>query len=174
GFTSLKNGNGTASSARVGARIATATNDASGTWTNAAALVCLVYRASPGNVLGIGAVSAIAHAAATGIVNFPALSLVDPSGGSWIFGAAGVDNTTQAISTAPAGMANQSLETAAAAQAAGFDTGGGVSSWSSTNATDSGTAGDTCSCTVEIMELSTGSVPSQFVQHVGGGGNPYT
>ena len=171
GFSSIANGNGTTCSARVGYKIATGTGDTSGTWTNSAALVCHVYRASSGNTLGIGASSTIAHAA-TNTVNYPALTLADAGGNSWVAGFAGVNNITNTIATAPSGMTNQSHETAAANQAAGQDTNGGVSSWSSTNATTTGTAGDTTSCTVEIMLLPKGT-QSNVYQHVSEASLPF-
>ena len=69
-------------------------------------------------------------------------------------------------------MTNESHETAAATQCAGHDTEGGVTSWSSTNATTTGTAGDSVSATVELMLLPTGTAISQIYQHIEGGAEP--
>lgn len=171
GWTSILTKSGTTCSARLGYKIATATNDASGTWTNASELTCHVYRAASGDTLGIGVSASAASTTAT--VNYPALSLVDASGNSWVAGFAGCNNTAETINTAPSGMTNESHVTGASYQAAGHDTEGGVSSWSSTNATTTGTATDSVSCVVEIMALPAGSTPNLF-QHVAGGGNPYT
>ena len=167
GFTNIFTIVGTTSSARLSYRIATATNDAAGTSTNATATVGHVYRSSlisAGGSIAIGG-SASTHAAASLTVNFPALTLTNAAG-SWALGFAGVSNTSQTISTAPSGMTNESLETAAASQAAGFDTNGTVTSWSSTNATDTGTAGNTCSCTLELCENAAGSAIGNFVDHI--------
>ena len=157
----------TTCSARVRYRIATATNDASGTWTNATALVCHVYSSSLYSAGGsiVPGAFASTHAAASLTVNFPALTLTNAAG-SWIAGFAGVSNISQTISTAPSGMTNESLETAAASQAAGFDTNGTATSWSSTNATDTGTAGNTCSCTLELCENAARSAIGNFVDHI--------
>jgi hypothetical protein len=173
GYLPVANGNGTTCSQRIGYKIADGTGDTSGTWTNSAALVCHVYRASSGFTLGIGARSAIAHQT-TNTINYPAITMADTSGNSWVAGFAGVNNLTNTIVTAPSGMTNESHETAAAAQAAGHDTEGGVTSWSSTNATTTGTAGDSCSAVVEILLLSNsaGSNLANVYGHRGGGSNP--
>lgn len=168
GWLSVLTKSGTTCSARLGYKIATSTSDASGTWTNADELVCHVYRPSSGNTAGIG-VSASA-ASTTNTVNYPALALVDPSGNSWVAGFAGCNNTAETIQTAPAGMTGESHVTGASYQAAGADTEGGVTSWSSTNATTTGTATDSVSCTVELLLLTKSSTVSNLYQHVGGAG----
>ena len=171
GYSSILTKSGTTASIRVGYKIATTTNDSSGTWTNALALVCHVYRPSSGNTMGIGTSASAAQT--TNTINYPALTLADGfSGNSWIAGFCGVSNTTNTIAVAPSGMTNESHETAAAAQCAGHDTEGGVSSWSSTNATTTGTAGDSVSCTVELMLLPVSPQPPHVVQHIGGGTYP--
>lgn len=162
----------TSCSARLGYKIATSTSDASGTWTNASELLCHVYRASSGYALRIGQ-SAVSKST-TAEVTYPALTLADSfSGNSWIVGFVGAGNKTQAISSAPSGMMNESSVTGATYSAAGQDTNEGVSSWPSTNADVTGT-GSTVSATVEIV-LAPQDNPfsSNIYQHVGGGGNPY-
>jgi len=166
GFTSILTKSGTSCAARLGYRIANATNDASGTWTNATALVCHVYTSSlysSGSSMAIGGSASSSSINTT--INFPTITMTNGGGTSWVSGFAGVDNTSQTISSAPSGMTNQSLETAAGSQAAGFDTNGAVSSWSSTNATDTGTAGDSVSCTLEICENVPPAAISNFIQH---------
>lgn len=163
----LTKAQGTTGSARVGFKIATSTSDASGTWTNASALVCHVYRSSnyaTGSSLYVG--GSASAGSTTSTVNFPALTLTHTDGTSWALGFAGCSNTSESVATAPSGMTNQSHETAAASQAAGFDTNGTVSSWSSTNVTETGTAGTTVSCTVEIIENQPGTAINNIVQFV--------
>lgn len=167
GYTSILTKSGTTCSARIGYRIANATNDASGTWTNSSALVCHVYTSSlysSGSSMAIG--GSASSSSTTVTVNYPALTMTNGGGTSWAAGFGGVSNLTQTIATAPAGMTNESLETAAASQAAGHDTNGTVSSWSSTNATDTGTAGNSVSCTLEICENAAGAAISNIVQEV--------
>lgn len=168
----LTKANGTTVDTRLGYKIATSSADTSGTWTNATELCCHVYRPGAGFVIGIGA--SASTTSTTNTVNYPAITLHDTSGNSWVAGFAACGNTSETINTAPSGMTNESSIVGATYQAAGHDTEGGVSSWSSTNATTTGTAVASVSCVVEILVLSTGSVPSQMVQHVGGGGNPFT
>lgn len=154
GFSSPATANetGTTSSGRVGFKTATSTSDTSGTWTNATAMVCHVYRPPSGYTLQLGTIAW--NKSTTATVNYPAITLADPtSGNSWCVGFAGTSNTSQTIATAPAGMTNESHETASATQAAGHDTEGGVTSWASTNVTTTGTAGDSISCVVEIVML---------------------
>ena len=147
--------------------------DASGTWTNAAELCCHVYRPSSGYTLGIGQFAVAKSTSAT--VNYPAIALADAtSGNSWVVGFTGAGNITQAISTAPSGMANESSVVGATYSAAGFDTEGGVTSWSSTNASVGGT-GSTVTAVVEIMLLPKSppaGITSHVYQHRKFAGNP--
>jgi hypothetical protein len=157
-------------SMRVGYKIATATNDASGTWTNATEMTCHVYRPSAGNTLRMG--QHASSSSTTTTVTYPALTLADPnSGNSWIVGFAGANNITQTLNTAPTGMTNQSSLVGAAGQVAGQDTNGGVSSWSVQ--TVSAGAGDSVSCTIELVlaPTSSGIFGTNVYQHIGGGGN---
>jgi hypothetical protein len=147
GYTSVLTKSGTLSSARLGYKIATATNDASGTWTNASQLTCHVYTAG-GATLSAGA--SASSSSTNNTVNYPALTLTNGDGTSWVLGFGGVSNTTETITTAPTGMGNRSSVTGASAAVAGHDTNAGVSSWSSTNATTTGTAGNSVSATFEI------------------------
>jgi len=168
GYQSTLTRAGTTCAARLGFKIATATNDTSGTWTSATALVCHVYRAGSyltGASLFIG--GSASNVSTTNTVNYPALTMTHGDNTSWALGFGGVSNLTETIATAPSGMTNQSLETAAATQAAGHDTNGTVSSWASTNATTTGTAGNSVSATVELIENQAGAgIPNNIVQFV--------
>jgi len=164
GYKSILTKAGTSCSARVGYKIATSTSDASGTWTNATEMVCHVYRASVGTPLPAAFASS---ASTTNTVNYPAITLADTSGNSWVVGFGGVNNTTETIATAPSGMTNESSITGAAAAAAGHDTNGGVTTWASTNATTTGTAGNSVSCVVEVMLAPLGSQSNLYQAQVG-------
>jgi hypothetical protein len=81
GWTSLAAPTTTGKSYQVGYKIATATNDASGTWTNAAVTQVFIYRNAgvPGTpTVNLGAATA-------GNETFPALTLSTLSGTSWCF-----------------------------------------------------------------------------------------
>lgn len=166
------NSTATALGCRIGYKFATGTSDTSGTWTNASELICHVYRASAGNVLRLGQIATSSSTTAT--VTYPALSPMGDSGGnSWVLGFIAASNLTQAVTTAPTGMTNESSVTGASYQAAGFDTTAGVSSWTSQTANVTGT-GSTVSMTWEITLCSeTNNLSSYVYQHIKGGGNPW-
>lgn len=167
GYLSQLTRSGTTCAGRVGWKIATSTSDSSGTWTNASQIVCHVYRASDFASGGSVRVGASASSASTNnTVNYPALTLVHSDGTSWVAGFAGVNNVTETVNTAPSGMTNESSAVGSSTSIAGHDTNGAVSSWSSTNATTTGTAGDSVSCALEI-QWNTAGVASvaNIVQH---------
>jgi hypothetical protein len=151
GYTSVGTKSGTTCSARLGYKIATATNDGSGTWTNATEVVAVIYRPTPGNTIGIGA--SASNTGATNAANFAALTLNDTSGASWVAAGIGHRSLDQNIETAPTGMTNFADVLDATAEAAGHDTNGGVISWPSTNETLSGTASNWVSFVVEIQDI---------------------
>jgi hypothetical protein len=168
---SQSNSTATTVSMIVGYKIASATNDSSGTWTNASQVICAVYRPPSGYTVVIGQFAS--NSSTTTTVNYPALSPMGDSttGLSWVVGAVGAGNTTQTIATAPSGMTNVTSIVGASSEAALQDTNAGVTSWSSTNATITGT-GSTVSGAFEIaMALAGGGIYSTNVyQHIGGGG----
>jgi len=159
-------------SMRIGWKVATSTSDTSGTWTNASELVCHVYRPGAGKRLTIGA--SASNTSANSTVDYPALTLMDTSGASWVAGFVACANTSEGIATAPTGMTNESTVAGATYAAAGHDTEGPVSSWSDQTVNATGTAAKTVSATIEIVELGAGSTPTQMVQHVAGNGNCYS
>ena len=110
-------------------RIATGSDSGSG-FTGANEIVTLVYR-------GVSAVSPIGangfqHANGT-TVTYPALSLSVTDGSSWVVGSAGVADKNTTIEVAPAGMTARANIVGGSAEASGFDTNGGVSSWTAKN-----------------------------------------
>jgi len=170
GYQTPTNGTkaGTTCAGRLGFKIATATNDAGGTWTNATSVVCSVYRTgnfANGSSLFLGPVAN--SASTTNTVNYPALTLTHTDGTSWVLGFAGCRGNTETLTTAPSGMTNNNSETnSTTSQAASFDTNGAVSSWASTNATTTGTAGNSVSFTAELIENQAGTAINNIVQHI--------
>jgi hypothetical protein len=145
--------------------------DPVGTWTNANELVIQVYRPSSGATLGVG--SSASSSSTTATVTYPALTLADTSGNSWVVGFVGASNTTQTLTAAATGMTNRGAVTGASYSGAGSDTNGGVSSWAAATANVTG-SGSTVSATVEVVLLSeTNSLSSNLYQYVAGGSNPY-
>lgn len=107
---------------------ATATNTTTGTWTNATQIHVLIYRC----VADIGA-SAGAGANNTTTVNYPALTLQNANGTSWVIGVAG-HRTASNVESAPSGMTNRT-SSGTGPESATHDTNGGDAAWTSTNVT---------------------------------------
>ena len=149
GFTSITAPDGTSSSTTVGYKIAASGSETSGTWTNATSLICHVYRSSTGSVFP-GAVATNTGSSTT--VNYPALTLNNTSGSSWVLGFAGCNQSDMSLETAPSLMTNRSTVSDATDEAAGADTNGGVTSWSSTNVSVGGTSGPWTTAVIEIAE----------------------
>jgi hypothetical protein len=143
-------------------KVATATNDSSGTWTNATALTCVVYTSdqiASGGAIGVGGFG-ISNGA-TNTLTYNTLTMTDTSGTSWVAGFVGHKSTDQALSThAPTGMTaitGSSLTNTAAVCA--YDTNAGVTSWASTNVTVTGTAAGWDTQTLEILEIQAPAAP---------------
>ena len=149
GFTSITAPDGTSSSTTVGYKIAASGSETSGTWTNATSLICHVYRSSTGSVFP-GAVATNTGSSTT--VNYPALTLNNTGGSSWVLGFAGCNQSDMSLETAPSLMTNRSTVSDATDEAAGADTNGGVTSWSSTNVSVGGTSGPWTTAVIEIAE----------------------
>jgi hypothetical protein len=149
GYTSLGTKAGTSISSVLAYRIATATNDAGGTWTNATGVVFEIYRSSSGNFV-IAANSAASSSSTTSTVAIPSLSnIYEQSGMSWAAGFVGNSSSTN-ITTAPTGMTFRDGTTTGTGRIGSMDTNGGVTGWVSANVTLA-TANST-SWTVEIVD----------------------
>ena len=136
GWKLIKSGTATSTFAGLYFRWCTSASDTSGTWTSASGLACAVYR----GVLGIGGIVAPTMAT-TSTVTFPALTLVQSAGNSWIVGCAGHRTATAAsMAVAPTGMINRTGATTAFANI--NDTNGGKTSWSSQTITASASSGN--------------------------------
>jgi len=149
GFTQITAPDGTSCSATVGYKIAAGGSETSGTWTNATSLICHVYRSSTGSVV---AGASATTSGTTTTVTYPTVSLNNSSGTSWVAGFAGISTTDTSLETAPSLMTNRSTVNDATDEAAGHDTNGGVTGWSSTNVSAGGTNGNWVSAVVEIAE----------------------
>lgn len=132
GWTTINASGGANNSSALAYRIATGADTATG-WTNATQLVAQVYRgvltSSP---IGNGGVPQFANSKT---VTYPALTLSVTDGTSWVIGSAGVASNSSTVETPPSGMVLRSNTIGTSAEAAGFDTNGGVSSWTAQNIT---------------------------------------
>lgn len=143
GWTSLHSAGANSNSARVAYRVATSSSMTSGTWTNASSVICLVYRnATPGAVDVGGAVSTT--------VTYPALTLGVSDGSSWVACFAGHRSVNTALETPPTGTTLRATVVDATDEAAAFDTGGGVTSWTSKAVSVGGTSSGWRAYSLEI------------------------
>lgn len=134
---------------RLGYRIATDSNTVSGTWTNATSVVFLVYR----NAL-VGAYADSLTSSGTTIA-YPGLSpLTVTDGTSWVAAFCGMRSTNTAAETPPAGMTLRANVLDSTDEASGFDTNGGISSWTAVNVAGGGTASGRGTVVVELVKQS--------------------
>lgn len=143
-------------SMRLAAKIADTPSEATGTFTSATSLIVHVYRPRPGTTLSVGAAASASGASTT--VSFPALTLQDASGNSFVAGFAGHRSVNTTLESPPTGMVNRSTVVDATDEAAGHDTNGGVTSWPLTTKAVGGTSSGWFGATVEIKATSGGSV----------------
>jgi hypothetical protein len=168
GFINVGTISGTTNSMRVGYKICTSTSDSTGTWTNATETVVHIYRPTAGRIAEIGA--AVGTTGTVTPASYAGLTLVGPSGTSWVacFGQAKGNATT--IEGPPTGttLRQDDIQTG---ELASFDTNGTVSSWSTTTVAYTGTATTWKTFTVEIMDLAPIAGISNIIQRVSLQGN---
>lgn len=140
---------------RLTGKIADSSSEVTGTFTNATSLVLHVYRPKSGYTLSFGAAASATAASTT--ITIPALSLENPDGTSWSVAFAGHRSTNTSLETAPTGLTARSNVQDATDEAAGYDTNGGVSSWSQVTRNVGGTSSGWFGCAVELRV--TGGAP---------------
>jgi hypothetical protein len=131
GWTSIDSGGANTNSAIIGYRVLQSGDTTTGTWTNATEVGVQVYR-------GLDTLDPIGKEAKGGAssatITYPAITMQQTDGTSWVLGFAGDRNIAANVATAPAGMTNHisvASTTANGGAAGGADTNGGVTSWSS-------------------------------------------
>lgn len=158
-FTSITNtADGTTCSASIGWRRLAVGDTTTGTWTNASRVVVVVYRGCEPFITPVG--GGANGAGTTNTVTYSAVTMSRANGTSWVIGFVGhrsVDTTVDSASIS--GMTQRGGGVDATAEAHAWDTNGGVSSWSSTNQTITGTASGWVTRTVELLALPTQSQP---------------
>lgn len=169
GWTSLFTATPTSTGGRLGVKIATATNDASGTWTNATALTCVVWTSTAvaaGGYLTWGG-GFTGSSGTTTTITYPAVTFFNANASSWLAAFAGSRSTTNSLTThIPTGLATiASADLINTCEVNAFDSNGTISSWSSTNTTvTTGTGWVTAM--LEIVEVPPVTIPSNIVQHL--------
>lgn len=148
GFTNIASSGGNTNSSRISYAISDGTLTTTGTFTNATSVVVLVYRgvepSSPIGGYGKGG-------AASTTISFPTVSMSQADGSSWVVGFAGHRSTNTSLETPPSGMSNRASVVDATDEAAGHDTNGGVSGWSTTTVSAEGTSSGYRTYTIELL-----------------------
>lgn len=132
-------------------KVAVTNAETSGTWTNATGLIVNVYRGVD-TTAPIG-VSGVATAASS-IVSYPAITLTNATGTSWVVGMAAHRSVDTSLETPPTGMTNRGDQLDATDELATHDTNGGVSSWSLQTVSVGGTSSGWGGVTAELVAAS--------------------
>lgn len=148
GYTAIQSVTSNSAGSVMAYKIATSTSDASGTWSNATDMVISVYTGTNTSA-PIGGSNVQTGTAAT-TITYPAVIMTNSSGSSWVAGLGNTHSTNTTIGTAPTGMTNRGSENTNTT-VSGNDTNGGVTSWSSTNQSIGGTAGQWGCYTAELL-----------------------
>ena len=154
GWTNLTNTtDGTSCSISIGWRRLVVGDTTTGTWTNASRMSVLVYRGCEPFITPCTLKTAAAGT--THPINYAAASMTRSDGTSWLCAFVGHRSIDVTCETAPSGMTNRAAASGvdATAEADAHDTNGGVSSWSSTNVTVTGTASGWQTDLVELLAL---------------------
>lgn len=163
GFTNIHSSGTASNSSRLAYKLAASSSEVTGTWANATSTIVVIYR-------GVDQSNPIGGASITGgtstTINFPSLTMQVTDGSSWVAGFVGHRSTDTAINTAPAGMMYRYSVTDGTDQAAFHDSNGGVTSWSSSNASIGGTSSGYSSVTVEIRAAAPATLSSPEVSDV--------
>jgi hypothetical protein len=149
GWTDIASSGANSNSARVGYKIAASGAETSGTWTNANHLHVHVYRGflprKPYGAVQPGGAS-------SSTLSFTGLTMVDPSGSSWVVGFAGHRSTNTTVTGgSPSGMIIRTAQDPGASESAGHDTNQGVSSWTTTTQSVGGTSSGWRTYTIELV-----------------------
>lgn len=131
-------GANTCASVMVYRVVASASDTASGTFTNATSVVAAQYSGCD-TATPVGTSDSDTGASSNSI-NFNGVTFNVTDGTSWAIGCVGHRATDGTIKTAPSGMSNVTSVSDATDQAALHDTNGGVTGWSTTSASIGGTA----------------------------------
>jgi len=138
GWTTINSGAGNSNGHAAAWKLAASSSEVTGTWSNAETLNIHVYRGTDQT----SPIGGQAQATNIATILFPALTMTIADGTSWVDGFAGIRIGNQPIETPPPGMVirtdNVSPGGGTSREAAGFDTDGGVSSWSLQNGGSAG------------------------------------
>lgn len=163
GFTDIRSGTAVSQGYRVGYKWATQGSNSLGSWGQATSIVAAAYRSKPYFEMSIG--NSTSATAVSTTVNYPAFTLQNTNGTSWItcMGAHRAVNTS--IETPPAGMVNRISVVDTTDEMALHDTNGGVETWASTSVPVGGTSSGWMTAMVEIKVTDNTPPPSGLKAH---------
>jgi hypothetical protein len=153
GWTTITNtADGTLCSASIGWRRLVYSDTTTGTWTNASRVVVVVYRGCEPFITPVG--GGANGVTTTVTVPYTTFTMTRTNGTSWVIGLVGHRSVDTNIDSATiTGMTARTSGVDATAEAAAWDTNGGVSSWPTTNQTITGTASGSVTRTVELLAV---------------------
>jgi hypothetical protein len=146
GYTNIRTNTNVSTAARIGYVFATNSSTLSGTWTGATSVLFQVYR----GVTSLGGANSAAGLST--VLTFPAVTITNTNGFSWVAGFVGHASNNVAITTAPSGMVNRSSYSDTLNESGGHDTNGGVISFASRTASVGGTSNYYISMVVEMTQ----------------------
>lgn len=146
GYTTIESVGGS-SMAHVAVKFTAASvSDVVGTFTNASSLICIVLR----NHAGTGGFAS-SSAVTSSNVTYPAITMTQSNGTSWVLGFGATRAADSSIEIAPTGMTNRTSVKDATDGAALHDTNGGVPGWAGATAAIAGTPSNWRSIVVEVL-----------------------
>lgn len=158
GWTNSNSAGANTNSFRMGYKIAASSSDTCTGWTNASGVILHVYRGAA----FVGASNQ--QSASNATLTYPAVTLQNTSGTSWVVGFAGHRSTnTTTIANAPTGMTNRGSLLGVNSDYASHDTNGGVSSWISRTVATGGTASGYYTAVAEILPAEPATLSSPIV-----------
>lgn len=135
GWTEIASGFGNQRALMVAYKFASSTSDIVEEFTGANNFVAHVYRGVAPQPIG----DVQQMTSGTAIMTFPALTLQNSSGSSWVVGVGGISAGGQAVEIPPSGMVNRTNRAVSGNEIVGHDTDGGVTEF--TQRTGGGTGG---------------------------------
>lgn len=149
GWINIINGASNSCGARVAYRIATSPGTTSSVWSSATSTIAVVYR-GVNQTTPIG--SSSQGGTATSTIVYPALTLQQTNGTSWVTSSAGHRATNVDIQNPPSGAVNRITASDTIDEAAWHDSNGGVTSWAGGSVLVGGTAGGWRAFAIELLE----------------------
>lgn len=132
-------------------------SDTSGSWTSATSLIIDVYRGAEFTA-AIGGHAA--NGALSGTFNYPAITMTNTSGSSWVFACAGSRSTLLDFENSPPNSTTlRQNVTDGTDELATFDTNGGVASWASADIVVPGVNAAWRTQVAEILQVTTTTIP---------------